>query len=46
MLRLSRKEEKNTIMKISVSEIEQVDRFTYLGSVLEKKSKIQNEMKE
>jgi hypothetical protein len=40
-LRLLKKEERNTIMKISGNEIKQVDRFTYLRSVIEEK---QNEI--
>jgi hypothetical protein len=35
MYRLSRKEEK-TIIKISRSNIKQVDRYTYVGSIEEK----------
>jgi hypothetical protein len=46
MLRLSRKEERNTIMKICRSKMKQVDRFTYLGSMAEKKGYIQNEINE
>jgi hypothetical protein len=33
-------------MKISGSKIKQVDRFTYLGSMVEKNGKIQNEINE
>jgi hypothetical protein len=47
ILRLLRKEKKNThthkIMKIRQSEVNQVNRFTYLGSMVEKNCKIQNE---
>jgi hypothetical protein len=43
MLRLLRKEEK-TIMKVSKSKMNQVDRFTYLGSVVEQNNEIQNEI--
>jgi hypothetical protein len=44
MLGLWRKEEKNTIMKISGNEMKQFDRFICLGSVVEKNGKIQNEI--
>jgi hypothetical protein len=37
---------KNTITKISRSKIKQVNRFTYLGSVVEKNSAMQNEINE
>jgi hypothetical protein len=46
MLRLLRKEERNTIIKTSGSELKQVDRFTYLGSVVEKSGMIRNEINE
>jgi hypothetical protein len=42
MLKLSRKEEKNTIVKIKGSEIKQIYRFTYLESMVEKNGMIQN----
>jgi hypothetical protein len=37
---------KNTIMKISRSQIKQADRFTCLGSVAEKNGQIQDEINE
>jgi hypothetical protein len=37
---------KNTVMKISKSEIKQFNRFTYLGSMVEKNGEIQNEINE
>jgi hypothetical protein len=45
-LRLLKKEERNTIMKISGRKIKQVNRFTHLRSVVEKNSEIQNETHE
>jgi hypothetical protein len=39
-----KKERKNTIMKINEREIKQVNRFTYLGSVVEKIGGIQKEI--
>jgi hypothetical protein len=44
ILRLLRMEEKNTIMKISGSNIKEVDRFIYLRSVVGKNSEIQHEI--
>jgi hypothetical protein len=44
MLRLSRKEEKTIIMRISRSEMKQVNRFICPESVVEKNDKIQNEI--
>jgi hypothetical protein len=44
MLRLSRKDKRNTVMKISRSQIKQVNRFTYLRNSREKNSEIQYEI--
>jgi hypothetical protein len=38
------KKGRNTVMKISRSKIKQVNRFTYLGSVVGKNGEIQNEI--
>jgi hypothetical protein len=46
MLTLSRKEEKNKIMKISRSKIKQVNRFMYFRSVVQKNGEIQREINE
>jgi hypothetical protein len=37
---------KNTIMEINERQMKQVDRFTYLGSVVEKNGEIQKEINE
>jgi uncharacterized protein (UPF0248 family) len=40
----AKKGRKNTLMKIRGSDIKQVDRFTYLGRMVEKNSNIENEI--
>jgi hypothetical protein len=41
MLKLLRNGGKNTVVKINVKEVQEVDKFVYLGSVAEKNGKIQ-----
>jgi hypothetical protein len=46
MLKLSRNEGKNTVVKINRKETKEVDQFVYLGSVEEKNGRIQNKINE
>jgi hypothetical protein len=44
MLKLLRNRGKHTAVKINAKEIKEIDKFVYLGSVVEKNGKIQNEI--
>jgi hypothetical protein len=46
MLKLSRNGGNNTAVKMNGKEIKEVDKFVYLGSMVENNDKIQNKMNE